>query len=43
MKGLFKILFFRYDVNNVDTVPTTVFSVILWLLILLIIIGLKLN
>lgn len=41
MKRLLKMLFFRYDINNVDTVFTTLLNLIIWLGIILIIISLK--
>jgi hypothetical protein len=41
MKRLLKILFFRFDVNNIDTGFTTLSSVIIWLAILIIIISIK--
>lgn len=41
MKCLLNMLFFRYDVNNVDTVFTTLLSLIIWLGIIIIIVSLK--
>lgn len=41
MKRLLKMLFFRYDINNVDTVFTTLLSLIIWLGIIIIIISFK--
>ena len=37
IKILFKILFFKYDANNVDTFPLVFVSALLWLGIFLII------
>lgn len=39
MEKLFKILFFRYNTNNVDTFPLLFVSAIFWLGIFLIIGG----
>jgi hypothetical protein len=41
MRKLLHILFFRYDLNNIDTVFTTFLSLIIWLGITIIIVSFK--